>query len=309
MIFYSWFLLTQKYFYFKGRNSHGQLGLNDLTSRPYPTQLRTLRNSRVRFIACGFEFSAFLTMDGGVFTCGAGMYGQLGHGVNSDEILPRQVLSKSVSAASKISSLQILELMGSIITQISCGRQHTLAFVPSRGRIYSFGLGGTGQLGFQKNTSASTPQVVMGPFKPQSVYISQSQYFVNRIFAGGDHCFATVTQDPKQTQFDCRDTNSEQQILSLNKDQLNSWLQLSKNDTVDQDIIVYVETIFRSLSCLNGSFLVNVEDHYCCTSKHHGVDLEKTQEAYSIIGRFENESLKNLVSIIIIIYIIRCRGR
>lgn len=63
-----------------------------MTSRPYPTQLRTLRNSRVRFIACGYEFSAFLTVDGGVFTCGAGMYGQLGHGVNSDEILPRQVL-------------------------------------------------------------------------------------------------------------------------------------------------------------------------------------------------------------------------
>lgn len=33
----------------------------------------------------------FLTSDGGVFTCGAGMYGQLGHGTSSNEILPRQV--------------------------------------------------------------------------------------------------------------------------------------------------------------------------------------------------------------------------
>lgn len=33
----------------------------------------------------------FLTQDGGVFTCGSGRYGQLGHGSVSDEILPRMV--------------------------------------------------------------------------------------------------------------------------------------------------------------------------------------------------------------------------
>jgi len=38
-----------------------------------------------------------------VFTCGAGMYGQLGHGNGMNEILPRQVM----------------ELMGSTVTQVS----------------------------------------------------------------------------------------------------------------------------------------------------------------------------------------------
>lgn len=72
-------------------NSRGQLGLNDTSPKLYPTQLRMLRSIRIRYIACGDEFSVFLTLDGGVFTCGAGMYGQLGHGSNSDEILPRKV--------------------------------------------------------------------------------------------------------------------------------------------------------------------------------------------------------------------------
>lgn len=48
----------------------------------------------------------FSRQDGGVFTCGAGMYGQLGHGSFSNEIVPRKVI----------------ELMGSTVTQVTCGR-------------------------------------------------------------------------------------------------------------------------------------------------------------------------------------------
>lgn len=42
-------------------------------------------------IACGEDFTAFLTLDGGIFTCGAGSYGQLGHGDTKNEMLPRKV--------------------------------------------------------------------------------------------------------------------------------------------------------------------------------------------------------------------------
>ena len=44
--------------------------------------------------------------EGGVFTFGAGGYGQLGHNSTSHEINPRKVF----------------ELMGSIVTQVACGR-------------------------------------------------------------------------------------------------------------------------------------------------------------------------------------------
>lgn len=54
-----------------------------------------------------------------------------GHGRNSNEILPRR----------------IFELMGSEVTQVSCGRCHTLAVVGRFGRVYTFGLNGSGQLG------------------------------------------------------------------------------------------------------------------------------------------------------------------
>jgi len=64
----------------------------------------------VAYISCGLDHTAILTRDGGVFTFGAGTYGQLGHGTAMNEMLPRMVL----------------ELMGSTVTQISCGRYEFL---------------------------------------------------------------------------------------------------------------------------------------------------------------------------------------
>lgn len=50
--------------------------------------------------------SSFVHQSGGVFTFGAGSCGQLGHDCLNDEVNPRRVL----------------ELMGSEVSQIACGR-------------------------------------------------------------------------------------------------------------------------------------------------------------------------------------------
>lgn len=47
-----------------------------------------------------------VSQEGGVFTFGAGGYGQLGHNSTNHEINPRKVF----------------ELMGNVVTQIACGR-------------------------------------------------------------------------------------------------------------------------------------------------------------------------------------------
>lgn len=86
--------------------------------------------------------------------------------------------------------------------QISCGKRHTLALVPSRGRIYAWGLGGAGQLGNRASQSVTTPQVVLGPWSSPNGssmmldlhYSPQIDCVVKRIFSGGDHCFATISQ-------------------------------------------------------------------------------------------------------------------
>lgn len=155
-----------------GKNTFGQLGVQDCESKLFPTQLRSLKTIGVRNISCGDDFSVFLTGDGGVFTCGLGAFGQLGHGLVKNEMLPRKVV----------------ELMGSTISQVSCGGRHTLALVPSRGKVYGFGLGGSGQLGTKVTRNSNIPQLVAGPWAPLTATDSNDNPVVQRIFAGGDHC-------------------------------------------------------------------------------------------------------------------------
>ncbi|KAH0517018.1 putative E3 ubiquitin-protein ligase HERC4 [Microtus ochrogaster] len=88
-----------------GRNKFGQLGLNDENDRYVPNLLKSLRSQKIVYICCGEDHTAALTKEGGVFTFGAGGYGQLGHNSTSHEINPRKVF----------------ELMGSIVTQVACG--------------------------------------------------------------------------------------------------------------------------------------------------------------------------------------------
>lgn len=272
-----------------GKNTFGQLGLNDLVSRCFPQQLKTLRNLGVRYISCGDDFSAFLTQEGGVFTCGAGTFGQLGHGTCSNEILPRMVF----------------ELMGSKITQIACGRRHTLAFVPSRGKIYGFGLGGVGQLGVGVSSNYNTPQIVRGPWidpGPNTTLNTLTtppvtQLIVGKIFAGGDQCFVSLFDDGPDSigSADYRLYDPNTQILSMSSEISRKLCGIQPEETIDIDLLSVIETVFKSLACFNGSWLLPYEQHLCCSSKQPGVDMESAHEAFENIRKIEHDTLKQLI--------------
>ncbi|XP_039221241.1 E3 ISG15--protein ligase HERC5-like [Crotalus tigris] len=114
-----------------GKNTFGQLGLGDTEDRYIPAHVKALEHKKTVFISCGGEHTAVLSKDGLVCTFGSGCYGQLGHNSTCNELFPRLVA----------------ELFGAQVTQVACGRWHTLVYVPALGEVYAFGYGGEGQLG------------------------------------------------------------------------------------------------------------------------------------------------------------------
>ncbi|XP_030626975.1 probable E3 ubiquitin-protein ligase HERC4 [Chanos chanos] len=246
-----------------GCNKFGQLGLNDNNDRYFPTLLKTLRSQRVVHISCGEDHTAALTKEGGVFTFGAGGYGQLGHNTTNHEINPRKVF----------------ELMGNVVTQIACGRQHTLAFIPHSGKIDSFGLGGNGQLGTRSTCNRKSPAPVKGPWRaykgPDSMDTGSEQcYYVKRICAGGDQSFAHYQLPERLTApDDLRAPNPHRHVCTLNPDLIQKWLSYGQG-RLSPEMTNEIDLVFSSASCLNGSFLSSSHpDHYNTSSKCSGVDM------------------------------------
>uniref|UniRef100_A0A8B9ZWD3 HECT and RLD domain containing E3 ubiquitin protein ligase 4 n=1 Tax=Anas zonorhyncha TaxID=75864 RepID=A0A8B9ZWD3_9AVES len=246
-----------------GRNKFGQLGLNDDNDRYVPTLLKSLRTQKVVHICCGEDHTAALTKEGGVFTFGAGGYGQLGHNSTSHEINPRKVF----------------ELMGSVVTQITCGRQHTTAFVPSSGRIYSFGLGGNGQLGTGTTSNRKSPFTVKGNWLPYSTQCliptdSEQYYCVKRIFSGGDQSFAHYFYPQNMVPpDDFRYPDVLKQIWTVNETFIQRLLTFPSG-RLPVEIANEIDGTFSSAGCLNGSFLaLSNDDHYKTSSRFSGVDM------------------------------------
>ncbi|KAM3967385.1 HECT and RLD domain containing E3 ubiquitin ligase 4 [Aphomia sociella] len=257
-----------------GKNTHGQLGLQDKENRCYPSHVKILRNVKVCHIACGEDFTVFLTLDGGVFTCGIGEYGQTGHGTTRDELVPRKVM----------------ELMGSTVTQVACGRRHLLCRVGER--ILACGYGARGQLGC-RHTFALVPTPVSFTPNDESPFSPDIFSGPMKVFAGGDHSFLVTNCDSATTDF--RDPEHSKQILTLNLRKLQACEAIKDDDFVNQDMMVYLETVFGSLACVNGSFLSANNAHFGCNKRVPGVDLKSVEEAFAIISRFENTSVKELI--------------
>jgi len=244
-----------------GSNSHGQLGLGDTTDRAWPAQVATLRNLRVGpgGLAAGLEHTIALTEEGGVFTWGSSRCGQLGHGAAGTEPLPRK----------------ILELMGTEVSLVAAGDRHSLAFVPSRGKLYGWGVGGSGQLGRAENRqNALLPSIVLGLEERE----------VRSIAAGGNSSWCLVRPSTS------RDQRFQEPGLALLRPATLALLE--HNQPLDQDTLDQLEVVLQSLSCINGSLLTS--EHYCCKASNPGVDLLAWRAALSVLASCSHHSVSSL---------------
>uniref|UniRef100_A0A8C5J7W7 HECT domain-containing protein n=1 Tax=Junco hyemalis TaxID=40217 RepID=A0A8C5J7W7_JUNHY len=238
-----------------------------VADRESPCHVKLLRSQKVVYISCGEEHTAVLTKSGGVFTFGAGSCGQLGHDSMNDEVNPRRVL----------------ELMGSEVSQIACGRHHTLAFVPSSGMIYAFGCGTRGQLGTGHTCNVKCPSPVKGHWAAHNGQLSGKPdackyHIVKHIFSGGDQTFVLCSKyENSLPADDFRTINETRYTCLINDETIDVWRQklLEKNSSNSVNNVVQ---ILSSAACWNGSFLEKkIDEHFKTSPKIPGIDLNSTR--------------------------------
>ncbi|KAK7079242.1 putative E3 ubiquitin-protein ligase herc4, partial [Halocaridina rubra] len=270
-----------------GSNKQGQLGYsskNDENSSHTPSVVPNLAtySEPILHVATGEGHTAVIDAQGKLWTFGYGRYGQLGHGSNNDGHVPRTVL----------------DLVGSKVSQVACGRCHTLVYVPSQGQAYAFGQGMSGQLGIKTPCNRNLPQVVLGPWcSPGGVSLikvdsdgetSLPKLYIKRIYAGGDSSLATVTKEPVASEN--IDNSTLQLPFGVEETQIDKMLSIGEGDMIDDDLFTYMETAFGSLSCWNRSFLnKNAPKHT------HGVDFRVAEEYMAKLGRLPRESITEVV--------------
>ncbi|XP_046728347.1 LOW QUALITY PROTEIN: probable E3 ubiquitin-protein ligase HERC4 [Silurus meridionalis] len=250
-----------------GRNSAGQLGLGHTEDIYVPTCVNNLNQKKTISISCGEEHTATLSKGGTVFTFGSGRYGQLGHNSLNDELRPRVVN----------------ELWGVNVSQITCGRNHTLALVKSSNKIYSFGCGEQGQLGNGQNTNQCIPLPVELHSAANNIHTIES------IVAGGNHSFALCS---KTTSESILEPNQRRGILTLGDNMINRWVSNCESKqwrTFKKEI----KRVFSSPSCINGSFIVKSCDRHYQTSTHvSGLDMDSVRAAFDRLAEEERVLLE-----------------
>jgi alpha-tubulin suppressor-like RCC1 family protein len=117
-----------------GKGEEGQLGLS-VHYAQYPARAggpELFDNQRIRLAAAGYRHLAVVAEDGAVYTCGHGVYGQLGLG----DAQPRRRLTRVPQAV----------FAGSRVITVACGSWHTMA-VTAAGHAWTCGYNEYGQLG------------------------------------------------------------------------------------------------------------------------------------------------------------------
>jgi alpha-tubulin suppressor-like RCC1 family protein len=123
-----------------GRGQYGQLGLNSREHQRLPARVggeEVHGGSPVLMVAaCGLHRAA-LTVDGAIWTCGHGSYGQLGHGDAQDRLLPTRLGPEAFG--------------GLPVVLVACGWVHTMALTGG-GCVWTCGGNDSGQLGHGDRT-------------------------------------------------------------------------------------------------------------------------------------------------------------
>jgi alpha-tubulin suppressor-like RCC1 family protein len=128
-----------------GKGGCGQLGHGGQADELMPRLVVGLEGKQMVGLAAGLVHSVVCTAEGQLYTFGYGKHGQLGHGGEKTELMPRHVVG----------------MQGRQIVGLAAGSHHTM-LCTTEGHLYTFGKGLRGQLGHGGRKDAHVPRLVQG---------------------------------------------------------------------------------------------------------------------------------------------------
>lgn len=134
-----------------GWGRYGNLGHGQFEDRHLPSKAQGLDGQFIVKVVCGWRHSVTISDKGLIHTFGWSRYGQLGHGNNEDQPVPKLVEA----------------LSNKQITTVSGGWRHTMA-ADDQGVAYGWGWNQFGQLGLGDCKDRSSPCSVTFP-EPTSI--------------------------------------------------------------------------------------------------------------------------------------------
>ncbi|PAV87903.1 hypothetical protein WR25_03684 isoform B [Diploscapter pachys] len=233
-----------------GQNDHGQLGTGDIRPRASPCLLASVSRMKVVEAACGNSHTILLTNDGRLFAFGSNFQGQIGCGSKVERHL---------------TPIAVSELMGSHVTRIAVGGNHSIAVM--NGRAFTFGVNCNGQLGNGSDDLQRNPKPIYGLDKVSSVFAGYNQTFFLR-----DGRLQEPISGP----------NSAMKVPKFLSSTIVKKL-LEEHEKLD--LIGLIEAVFQSLSCINGSFLCANEKRFLTGDESNsGVDMDDVMAMFQALA-------------------------
>ena len=119
-----------------GYGGQGQLGHGDQELQLLPKKIEALADQRIVAVSAGAYHSIALAADGAVWSWGYGTFGQLGHGDEQSQLLPKKVEAVADQR----------------VVAVSAGGHHNLARTAD-GAVFTWGAGEDGCLGHGEDLS------------------------------------------------------------------------------------------------------------------------------------------------------------
>ena len=141
-----------------GSGGERQLGHGDTQDQLLPKKVETLAGQRAVAVSAGQCHNLALTANGSVWSWGSGGFGQLGHGDERNQLLPKKVEA----------------LAGQRVVAVSAGAFHSLA-ITANGAVWSWGDGREGKLGHGDQQEQLLPKKVEAFAGQRVVIVSAGQ--------------------------------------------------------------------------------------------------------------------------------------